>query len=103
MYEFDTLLSYYIHLVVHQVAIDESSDNTPTGSDWTRSYPAVITNPNLTNLTPVSYFFLSLLFIMYYALNRFNCLLRFQLFIVFILPPPPRPHSCRFMLVKRSL
>jgi len=53
MYEFDTLLSYFIHLVVHQVAIDESSDNTPTGSDWTRSYPAVITNPNLTNLTPV--------------------------------------------------
>jgi len=36
-----------------RVAVDDPPTSTRTESDWDRGFPAVVNNPNLTNLTPV--------------------------------------------------
>ena len=54
--------------------MDGTSTGTPTGSDRNRGYPAAINNTNLTNLTPVRFFF----FVNYFmdcTMHRIYCVL----------------------------
>ena len=56
VFEFHSGLNDCIYLLDYQVAVDDPPTSTRTESDWDRGFPAVVNNPNLTNLTPVSSF-----------------------------------------------